>query len=198
MAIPESNDMVDAMEVKDVLKKHPREILNDKKVIAELQKRTENKIAVYSLFRGNKLCYVGTTNALVQRLNYHEHKTKGWDSFSVVLFPRTRTKLDVLLSDLTLAMMHPHTIAEALGEGYEVADIKEALSGEKEDDDTLKRIYELVYELEEKMGMTIPVEDLLQLAEKKGIKRYVAKAMIEELKSFGQIFEPIAGFVSRV
>lgn len=57
-------------------------------------------------------------------------------------------------------------------------------------------VKELIEELEEKIGKTIPLDDLVKEAEEKGIKDI--DEVIEKLKRSGDIFEPKRGFIQRI
>jgi len=57
-------------------------------------------------------------------------------------------------------------------------------------------IKEIIDELENKIGKTIPLEDLMKEAEAKGIGD--VDEAIEKLKRSGDIFEPKRGFISRI
>ena len=55
---------------------------------------------------------------------------------------------------------------------------------------------EIIDELENKIGKTIPIDDLAKEAEVKGIKDI--DSIIENLKRSGDIFEPKRGFIQRI
>ena len=57
-------------------------------------------------------------------------------------------------------------------------------------------IKEIIDELENKIGKTIPIDDLAKEAEVKGIKDI--DSIIENLKRSGDIFEPKRGFIQRI
>ncbi|MBI5389114.1 minichromosome maintenance protein MCM [Candidatus Woesearchaeota archaeon] len=59
-------------------------------------------------------------------------------------------------------------------------------------------VREIIAELEEKLGKTIPIEDVITLAGQKGIEEDQVEESIEKLKRSGDVFEPRKGFVSRV
>ena len=57
---------------------------------------------------------------------------------------------------------------------------------------------ELIAELEEKIGKTVPIEDILEAANKKGIRKEEVEEVIERLKRQGDLFEPKRGFIQRI
>ncbi len=60
-------------------------------------------------------------------------------------------------------------------------------------------VKEVISELEKKLGSkTIPVEEIVQEAETRGIPAEQADEVIEKLKRVGDIFEPKKGFVTRI
>ncbi|MAG16079.1 AAA family ATPase [Candidatus Woesearchaeota archaeon] len=64
-----------------------------------------------------------------------------------------------------------------------------------------ERIYlirEIMQELEEQVGKTIPLEDIQKLAQEKGMSASDVEENIEKLKRSGDVFEPRFGFLSRV
>ena len=56
----------------------------------------------------------------------------------------------------------------------------------------------IISELEEKIGKTIPVEEIVNLALEKGLDEEKVEAAIEKLKRSGDVFEPKRGFISRI
>ncbi|MFC1723453.1 minichromosome maintenance protein MCM [Nanoarchaeota archaeon] len=59
-------------------------------------------------------------------------------------------------------------------------------------------IKEAINELENKLGKTIPIDDLVKEAEERGIDADKAEEVIEKLKRAGDIFEPKRGFVQKI
>jgi replicative DNA helicase Mcm len=59
-------------------------------------------------------------------------------------------------------------------------------------------IKEIIMELENKIGKTIPIEDITTMAKEKGIDEGDVDSVIEKLKRSGDLFEPRRGFVSRL
>jgi replicative DNA helicase Mcm len=59
-------------------------------------------------------------------------------------------------------------------------------------------VREIIAELEDKIGKTIPIEDLTRQASERGIEEDEVEEAIEKLKRSGDIFEPKRGFLSRI
>ena len=59
-------------------------------------------------------------------------------------------------------------------------------------------VKELIAELENQIGKTIPIEDLLEEAKKVGIAKAHVEDVIEKLNKQGDIFEPRRGFIQRI
>lgn len=59
-------------------------------------------------------------------------------------------------------------------------------------------IKQILEELEEELGKTIPVEDVARLAVEKGVSKTEVDEIIEKLKRAGDVYEPRYGFLSRV
>ncbi|MEA3430452.1 MAG: minichromosome maintenance protein MCM [Nanoarchaeota archaeon] len=59
-------------------------------------------------------------------------------------------------------------------------------------------IKEIILELENKIGKTIPIEDIAKECGEKGISDSDVDEVIEKLKRSGDLFEPRRGFVSRI
>lgn len=57
---------------------------------------------------------------------------------------------------------------------------------------------EIISELEEKIGKTIPLEDVIAAAEEKGMSEQEAEEAIEKLRRVGDIFMPRQGFISKI
>jgi replicative DNA helicase Mcm len=62
---------------------------------------------------------------------------------------------------------------------------------------TISVIREVIVELENKIGKTIPVDDIVKEAEEKGVKADKVDEAIEKLKRSGDLFEPRRGFIQR-
>jgi replicative DNA helicase Mcm len=59
-------------------------------------------------------------------------------------------------------------------------------------------VKEILAELENKLGKTIPLEDVVSACKEKGLNESEVEEVIQKLKSSGDIFEPKHGFVSRI
>ncbi|RLE47618.1 AAA family ATPase [Candidatus Woesearchaeota archaeon] len=59
-------------------------------------------------------------------------------------------------------------------------------------------VKEIIAELENKLGKTIPIEDIIKAAEEKGLGESETEEVIQKLKRGGDIFEPRRGFISRI
>ncbi|MBW2965420.1 minichromosome maintenance protein MCM, partial [Candidatus Woesearchaeota archaeon] len=59
-------------------------------------------------------------------------------------------------------------------------------------------VKEAINDLENKIGKTIPVEDIVREAQEKGISADKAEEVIEKLKRSGDIFEPKRGFIQKI
>jgi replicative DNA helicase Mcm len=59
-------------------------------------------------------------------------------------------------------------------------------------------IKEIIAELENKLGKTIPIDDVTAEASAKGIEEAKTEEIIERLKRSGDLFEPRRGFISRI
>ena len=59
-------------------------------------------------------------------------------------------------------------------------------------------IKEIIEELENKIGKTIPIDDVVKAAADKGTPRGEAEEIIEKLRRSGDLFEPKRGFISRI
>lgn len=57
---------------------------------------------------------------------------------------------------------------------------------------------EIINELENKLGKTIPLEDIIKEAEEKGLNEADVEEVIQRLKRAGDIFEPRRGFISKI
>ncbi len=56
----------------------------------------------------------------------------------------------------------------------------------------------IINELEERLGKSIPIEDIMNESAEKGIDHAQAEEIIERLKREGEIFEPRRGFVQKI
>lgn len=59
-------------------------------------------------------------------------------------------------------------------------------------------VKEIINELEEKIGKTIPIDDVVAAAKEKGIEEDKVEEVLEKLKRTGDLFEPRHGFVSKI
>lgn len=59
-------------------------------------------------------------------------------------------------------------------------------------------IKEIISELEEQLGKTIPIDDVIRMAAEKGISDDKVEEAVEKLKRSGDIFEPRHGFISKI
>ena len=59
-------------------------------------------------------------------------------------------------------------------------------------------VKEIISELENKIGKTIPIEDIIRGATEKGIEEEKIEEAIEKLKRSGDLFEPRRGFIQRI
>ena len=59
-------------------------------------------------------------------------------------------------------------------------------------------VKQILEELEEGLGKTIPVEDVARLAVERGISKSEVDEIIEKLKRAGDVYEPRYGFLSRM
>ncbi len=64
--------------------------------------------------------------------------------------------------------------------------------------DRIYTIKEIIIELENKIGKTIPIDDILKAAVEKGISESDVEEILEKLKRSGDVYEPRYGFVSRM
>jgi replicative DNA helicase Mcm len=62
----------------------------------------------------------------------------------------------------------------------------------------ISTIKEIIAELEEKVGKTIPLDDIVDTAKQKGIEEEAIEETVQKLKRAGDIFEPRRGFISRI
>ncbi|MFH1181812.1 MAG: LAGLIDADG family homing endonuclease [Candidatus Woesearchaeota archaeon] len=64
--------------------------------------------------------------------------------------------------------------------------------------DKIFQIKEILATLENKIGKTIPIDDVLKAATERGIGESEAEEIIEKLKRSGDVYEPRFGFVSKI
>ena len=64
--------------------------------------------------------------------------------------------------------------------------------------DPEKVVKDLISELEAEHGKMIPVDDLLQKAEERGVSEEKVNEVLEKLKRAGDIFNPRHGFISKI
>ena len=59
-------------------------------------------------------------------------------------------------------------------------------------------VKEIIEELEDKIGKSIPIEDISAACNEKGVKGDEVEEILEQLRRSGDIFEPKPGFISRL
>lgn len=59
-------------------------------------------------------------------------------------------------------------------------------------------VREVITELENRLGKTIPIDDIVRFASEKGLKEADIEDTVEKLKRSGDLFEPKKGFISRI
>ena len=59
-------------------------------------------------------------------------------------------------------------------------------------------VKEIINELENKLGKTIPIDDIVEEARLRGIDEEKIEEVIEKLKRVGEVFEPRRGFLSKI
>jgi replicative DNA helicase Mcm len=59
-------------------------------------------------------------------------------------------------------------------------------------------VKDIIMDLENKLGKTIPIDDIIKMAAEKGIQEHDVEDVIERLKKSGDIFEPRRSFISRI
>jgi len=62
----------------------------------------------------------------------------------------------------------------------------------------ISTVKEIINELEKKVGRTIPMDDIVELAKQKGIDEEGIEESIQKLKRAGDIFEPTRGKISKI
>ena len=63
---------------------------------------------------------------------------------------------------------------------------------------TLRDCEQLISDLENKIGKTIPIEEVVKSAAEKNINAEKVDEVIERLKRSGDLFEPRRGFIQRI
>ncbi len=59
-------------------------------------------------------------------------------------------------------------------------------------------VKEIIADLENKIGKTIPIEDVIKIASEKGLGESEVEEVMQKLKKAGDIFEPRQGFITRI
>ena len=59
-------------------------------------------------------------------------------------------------------------------------------------------VKEIITSLEQKLGKTIPLEEVIKEGSEKGISTSIIEESIEKLKRSGDLFEPKRGFIARI
>ncbi len=59
-------------------------------------------------------------------------------------------------------------------------------------------VKEIIHELEEKIGKTIPIDDVVAAAKEKGVEEEKVEEVIQKLKVKGDVYEPRSGFISKI
>ncbi len=59
-------------------------------------------------------------------------------------------------------------------------------------------VKEVISDLENKVGKTIPIDDIIEEAKNKGIEEEKTEEVLEKLKRVGEVFEPRRGFISKI
>lgn len=59
-------------------------------------------------------------------------------------------------------------------------------------------VKEIIADLESKIGKTVPVQDIMQAADEKGLSESETEEILQKLKRSGDIFEPRHGFISKI
>ena len=60
------------------------------------------------------------------------------------------------------------------------------------------QVKEIIADLEKKVGKSIPLNDIIDVAREKGIDEDAVDETIQKLKRAGDIFEPRRGYISRI
>ena len=59
-------------------------------------------------------------------------------------------------------------------------------------------IKEIISDLENKLGKTIPIDDIIEESKNKGVSEEKTEEVLEKLKRVGEVFEPRRGFLSKI
>jgi len=62
----------------------------------------------------------------------------------------------------------------------------------------ISNVKECILELEGKIGKVIPMEDLVNTCEEKGMRKDEVEEIVEKLKRSGDLFSPRRNFISRI
>jgi replicative DNA helicase Mcm len=62
----------------------------------------------------------------------------------------------------------------------------------------ISQVKEIINDLENKLGKTIPIDDIIEESKNKGIAEEKVEEVLEKLKRVGEVFEPRRGFLSRI
>ncbi len=62
----------------------------------------------------------------------------------------------------------------------------------------ISMIKEIINELENKIGKTIPIDDIIEESKARGIAEEKVEEVLERLKRVGEVFEPRRGFLSKI
>lgn len=62
----------------------------------------------------------------------------------------------------------------------------------------MSKVREIITELENKIGKIIPIEEVVKLAEERGIDEADVESIVEKLKRLGDIYEPKRGSISKL
>jgi len=81
-------------------------------------------------------------------------------------------------------------------EGVDINKISSGIT--KETKDKIITVKTIITSLEERLGKTIPIEDIMEEAEDKGLTEKDVEEIIQRLKRSGDIFEPRRGFINRI
>ena len=62
----------------------------------------------------------------------------------------------------------------------------------------ISQVKEIINDLENKLGKTIPIDDIIEESKNKGIAEEKVEEVLEKLKRVGEVFEPRRGFLSKI
>ncbi len=68
----------------------------------------------------------------------------------------------------------------------------------KSERNSIVTIKKIISDLESEKDMDVPVDDIVEIAEEKGIKREIVDETLEKLKRSGEIFEPKKGIIQKI